>query len=79
MPENPGDVRWNLCRTEAGSWVVSSSTDAKFTSTDRKRVENWLIVHGGLRPQELERLFQDAEEKGEGAITVPQREIEEDQ
>jgi hypothetical protein len=77
MKENPALITWNLCRTEPGAWVASSSTDAKFTSTDRKRVENWLIVHGGLHQDELEKLFRDAEEKGEGVITVsPSREVE---
>jgi hypothetical protein len=63
------EITWNLRRTIAGAWVVFSSTPI-FTSTHRKRVENWLILHGAVRQEELERLFRDADEKGEGVITV---------
>ncbi len=63
------EMTWSLRRTIAGAWVVFSSTPI-FTSTHRKRVENWLALHGAVRQDELERLFRDADEKGEGIITV---------
>jgi polyisoprenoid-binding protein YceI len=70
MKEGVADIRWNLYRTKAGAWVVFSSTPATYTSMERKRVEEWLTIHGGLRPEELDTLFQDAEEKGEGVVTI---------
>jgi hypothetical protein len=33
-------------------------------------VENWLALQVAVRQHELERLFREAEEKGEGVITV---------
>jgi hypothetical protein len=69
MRENIAEMTWYLRRTIAGAWVVFSST-ALFTSTHRKRVENWLTPHGVARQDELERLFLDADEKGEGIIKL---------
>lgn len=69
MRENLGEMTWNLRRTFTGAWVVFSST-AVFTSMHRKLVENWLAVHGAGRQDELEGLFRDADEKGEGVIVV---------
>jgi hypothetical protein len=69
MRENIAEMTWNLHRTFVGAWVVFSSTEI-FTSTHRKRVENWIVLHGAVRQDELERLFRDADEKGEGVITV---------
>jgi hypothetical protein len=60
-------MTWHLRRTFVGAWVVFSSTPI-FTSTHRECVENWLAVHGAVRQDELEKLFRDAEEKGEGVI-----------
>jgi hypothetical protein len=71
MREEIAGIRWNLHRTLVGAWVVFGSLHATFTSADRNRVEKWLILHGGLRQEELERLFHDAEERGVAGITVP--------
>lgn len=71
MREESTGIRWNLHRTLVGTWIVFSSITATFTSPHRNRVENWLILHGGLRRTELERLFHDAEERGVGVITIP--------
>jgi hypothetical protein len=68
MKENIAEMTWKLHRTMAGAWVVLSSVPT-FRAMNRRLVENWLIVHGCARREELDRLFHDAEEKGEGIAT----------
>jgi len=50
--------------------VVYSDTPVNFTTSDRREVEKRL-TKDGVRPTEIERLFQLEKEKGEGIITVP--------
>lgn len=68
MRENIAEIAWKLHRTMAGAWVVLSSMPI-FSSMNRKLVENWLILHGCTRQDDLDRLFRDADEKGEGIAT----------
>jgi hypothetical protein len=70
MRENVAEITWKLHRTMAGAWVVLSSVPI-FSSMNRTLVENWLVLHGCARQDDLDRLFEDAEEKGEGIATVP--------
>lgn len=67
MREKTAQITWKLHRTMAGAWVVLSSLPT-FTSMNRKLVENWLTLHGCARQDEMEKLFRDAEEKGEGVV-----------
>ena len=69
MKERVYEIRWNLYRNPAGAWVVFSDTPATFTTEIRQRMESWLTARG-LRPDELEKLFRDAEQNGEGIITI---------
>ena len=69
MRERVYDIRWNLYRNPAGAWVVFSDTPATYTTMDRQRMESWLTARG-LRPKEIERLFREADENGEGIITI---------
>ena len=69
MEQRVYEIRWNLYRNSAGTWVVFSDTPATYTAENRTHMESWLTARG-LRPDELEKLFRDAEEKGEGLITI---------
>jgi hypothetical protein len=63
-------ITWHLYRTKQGAWVFYSDTQITFTNSDRSLVEKRLMKYG-LTPAEIEQLFRDEEEKGEGVITVP--------
>jgi hypothetical protein len=63
-------ITWHLYRTKQGAWVVWSDTPVNFTHTDRRHVEKRLRKYG-VRPEEVEKLFQEAANSGEGRITVP--------
>ena len=67
MAEKISKITWKLHRTLAGTWIVSSSVP-EFSSINRNIVENWLILHGCAYQDEVERLFKDADEKGEGLM-----------
>ena len=60
---------WHLYRTKNGEWVVYSGP-LSFTTPDRRQVEKRLEKYG-VRPAEIEELFQGEAENGEGTITVP--------
>jgi hypothetical protein len=60
---------WHLYRTKQGEWVAYSGP-LNFTNSDRRWIEKKL-AKCGVRPAEIEKLFQDAAEKSEGIITVP--------
>ena len=62
-------IQWHLYRTKAGEWVLFSGP-ISLTTPDRSRVEKRLI-ESGVRPVEIEELFQREAENGEGVITVP--------
>jgi hypothetical protein len=68
MRDDIAKIRWNLYRTKEGARVVYGNTPATYTPSDRAKIEKWLMKFG-IRPEELDKLFRDAEEKGEGAIT----------
>lgn len=63
-------ITWHLYRTKDGAWVVFSDTPINFTTSDKRLVEKRLTKYG-VRPAEIEKLFQDEAEKGEGIVTVP--------
>jgi hypothetical protein len=63
-------ITWHLYRTKDGAWVVFSDTPVNFTSADKRVVEKRLTKYG-VKPAEIEKLFQGEAEKGEGVITVP--------
>jgi hypothetical protein len=63
-------ISWHLYRTKQGAWVVYSDTPITFTSSDKRQVEKRLAKYG-MRPTEIEMLFNDEEKKGEGIVTVP--------
>lgn len=69
MREDIVQITWKLHRTLAGTWIISSSV-AEFSSINRNVVENWLVLHGCVYRDEMERLFRDADEKGEGVLKV---------
>jgi hypothetical protein len=77
MEERVYEIRWNLYRNSAGAWVVFSDTPATYTTENRTNMESWLTARG-LRPDELEKLFRDAEEKGEGLITLSLKRVPHD-
>jgi hypothetical protein len=52
-----------------GEWVVYNGPPS-FTTRDRRQVEKRLTKYG-VRPAEIEELFQREAENGEGIITVP--------
>jgi hypothetical protein len=60
---------WHLYRTKKGEWVVYNGP-MSFTTPDRRQVEKRLKKYG-VRPVEIEELFQCEAEYGEGVITVP--------
>lgn len=60
---------WHLYRTKQGEWVAYSGP-LNFTNSNRWWIEKRLVKYG-VRLAEIEKLFQDAVEKGEGIITVP--------
>jgi hypothetical protein len=68
MKENIAEITWKLHRTMAGAWVVLSSAPI-FSSMNRRLVENWLVLHGCVRRDDLDRWFKEAEENGEGIAT----------
>jgi len=63
-------ITWHLYRTKDRAWVVYSDTPVNFTTPDRREVEKRLTKYG-VRPVEIEQLFQLEAEKGEGIVTVP--------
>ena len=63
-------ITWHLYRTKQGAWVVYSDTPVTFTNSDKNLVEKRLIKYG-MRPAEIEKLFHDEAEKGEGIVTIP--------
>jgi hypothetical protein len=63
-------ITWHLYRTKDRAWVVYSDTPVNFTTSDRREVEKRL-TKCGVRPVEIEQLFQLEAEKGEGIVTVP--------
>ncbi len=63
-------ITWHLYRTKDRAWVVYSDTPVNFTTSDRREVEKRLRKYG-VRPVEIEQLFQLETEKGEGIVTVP--------
>ena len=63
-------ITWHLYRTKDRAWVVYSDTPVNFTTSDRREVEKHLRKYG-VRPVEIEQLFQLETEKGEGIVTVP--------
>jgi hypothetical protein len=63
-------ITWHLYRTKDRVWVVYSDTPVNFTTSDRREVEQRLTKYG-VRPVEIEQLFQLETEKGEGIVTVP--------
>jgi len=60
---------WHLYRTKTGEWVVYSGP-VSFTTPDRRQIEKRLIKQG-VRPAEIEELFQSEAQNGEGVISVP--------
>jgi hypothetical protein len=60
---------WHLYRTKNEEWVVYDGP-MSFTTPDRRQVEKRLKKYG-VRPAEIEELFQREVENGEGVITVP--------
>jgi hypothetical protein len=60
---------WHLYRTKNEEWVVYDGP-MSFTTPDRRQVEECLKKYG-VRPAEIEELFQREVENGEGVITVP--------
>ena len=62
-------ITWHLSRTKQGEWVAYSGP-VNFTHSDRGWIEKRLAKYG-VRPAEIERLFQDEARRGEGEITVP--------
>jgi hypothetical protein len=62
-------MTWHLYRTKQGEWVAYSGP-LNFANSDRRLIERWLAKYG-VRPAEIEKLFQDEAHKGEGVITVP--------
>jgi hypothetical protein len=62
-------MTWHLYRTKQGEWVAYSGP-LNFTNSDRRLIEKWLAKYG-VRPAEIEKLFQDEAHKGEGVIAVP--------
>ena len=69
MGERVYEFMWNLYRNAAGAWVVFSDTPATYTTKDKQRMASWLAARG-LRPDEIERLFRDTQENGEGIVTI---------
>lgn len=70
------EIRWafnrinlTLYRDDAGLWVAFSSTSESYNTMDKKNMESWLTERG-LRAEEIEKLFRDAEKDGEAAVTV---------
>ena len=63
-------IPWHLYRTKQGAWVVYSDTPVTFTNSDKTWVEKRLMKLG-VKPEEIEKLFHDEAEKGEGIVTVP--------
>ena len=63
-------ITWHLYRTKQGAWVVYSDTPVTFTNSDKTWVEKRLMKLG-VKPEEIEKLFHDEAEKGEGIVTVP--------
>jgi hypothetical protein len=60
---------WHLYRNKNEEWVVYSGP-LSFTTPDGGQVEKRLKKYG-VRPVEIEDLFQGELENGEGVITVP--------
>jgi hypothetical protein len=63
-------ITWHLYRNTDGAWVVYTDGPLNFTNPDKRWVEKRLMKYG-VRPAEIEKLFHDEAEKGEGIITVP--------
>ena len=63
-------ITWYLYRTKDGAWVVYSDGPLNFTNSDKRWIEKRLMKYG-TRPAEIEKLFQDEAERGEGRITIP--------
>jgi hypothetical protein len=57
-------VNWTLYRDDAGPWMAFSSTSESHNTMDKKNMDR------GLKTEEVERLFPDAEKNGEAAVTV---------
>lgn len=62
-------MTWHLYRTKTGESVAYCGP-MSFTTTDRRQVEKRLNKYG-LKPSEIEELFQCEAEHGDGVITVP--------
>jgi hypothetical protein len=62
-------INWTLYHDHAGLWVAFSSTSESHNTMDKKNMESWLTERG-LRAEEVEKLFRDAEKNGEAAVTV---------
>jgi hypothetical protein len=62
-------ITWHLYRDKKGAWIVFSDAPINFTSSDRRLVEKRLTKYG-VRPADIEKLFQDESERGEGIVTV---------
>jgi hypothetical protein len=60
---------WHLYRTKNAEWVVYNGP-LSFTTPERRQVEKRLKKYG-VRPAEIEELFQGEAENGEGDSTIP--------
>lgn len=71
------DIRWRFIRinwtlyrdTTEALWMAFSSASENHSTFDRANMETWLADRG-LRPEEIAKLFHDAEKTGEAALTV---------
>jgi hypothetical protein len=64
-------VNWTLYQDSGGLWVAFSSTSEVCHTPSKKEMESWLASRG-LTIAIVEKLFQEVEEKGEAAVSVPQ-------
>lgn len=62
-------IIWTLHRDDAGLLMAFNSNSASHNTMDKKNMESWL-TDGGLRTEEIEKLFRDVETNGDGSITV---------
>jgi len=63
------EIRWTLYRDSLPAWVAFSSSSDGYKTEHRAHMESWLSARG-LRTEEIEQLFHDAEENGEAIINV---------